>query len=997
MVKMDLEINLKTKIATLGNVIVEYSNGYQNIPKERATGSFDFIDSSIINRTVSTDIIGRITNTTNGLLVQNPSVSSTTNGYQISIRGLSTINADQRPLIVVDGFPYTEISELSNVGSIFLNNLNPNDVESITVLKDAAAASIWGARSGNGVIVITTKKGRFNQRANVGFNASVNIIPKQNLFYVPTISSKDEIGFEKNLFAQGFFNPYDSVYPSFNYFPVLPGAAEILLSQQRGEITQAQADAQIAALQNHDVRNDINKYFKQTGVSQQYALNVSGGSPTFNYYSSIGYDKDLSNDIGNSSDRITIQSNNTYRPIKNLELNGYIDFAQSNNQNNALSLPTLQPYTMLAGSQGQPLAIPYQYRLPYVDSASYPALLDWHYRPLDELKLNNNTSVATDIRLGAGITYRDIIPGLSAKLNYQYHTNSLDAEIYHDPNSFYVRNLVNKFMYVDPSSGSINYPVPLGAILNRSFNNLTDWNFRAQLDYNRHWRQSEIMTIAGMQSGEIQTSGSATQVYGYDNNTGTFVTNMDFNTYYHTNPSGRGQVPNLTNPYIPWTDVRNLNYFANAAYTYRDKYTISASGRLDGANTFGVKTNDLIKPTWSTGLLWNIGKENFYRIGWLPMLRLRGTYGYNGNTSQSATAFTTISYANEAQYTNQAYASLGSAPNPYLRWEQVAVFNLAIDFGSRNNRISGSLEYYTKNARDLIGPVNIDPTTGFGGFTGNEANMKGNGMDIVMNTINIKGIFQWLSSFNFNYNTDKVTKYNSSFTAQTAADYVGGGLYVLDKPIGALYSYRWAGLDPTNGDPRGYWADTISSYSTIVAASSQGKANARDIIYNGPTSPRIFGNLLNSILWKNFSLSFNITYRFDYYFRRSSINYYSLYQTFTGHSDYAIRWQKPGDEKITNVPSLPSIPDPSRDGFYTNSQVLVEKGDNIRFQDIRLAYDLNKKHGSKLLFQHASLFVYLNNVGIIWRANKYGIDPDYNNYGAIPPSRSIAVGLSTNF
>lgn len=994
--KMDLEINLKTKIATLGNVTVEYSNGYQNIPKERATGSFVQIDSGLINRSVSTNILDRIGNITNGLLLTNYNYLSG-NAYNMSVRGLSTLLANTQPLIVVDGFPYNELSPTTGqldatIGLIYLNNLNPNDVESITVLKDAAAASIWGAKSGNGVIVITTKKGRFNQRPSVSLTTNINVVPKQNLFYVPTISSKDEIGFEENLFKNGYFNKYDDLYPSFNYFPQLPGVAEILLAQRRGEFTEPQVDAQLAALEIHDVRSDINRYFKQTAVNQQYAINISGGSPLTSYYASIGYDKDLTNDIGNSNDRITIQLNNTYRPLKNIELNGLIAYVQSNSKNNGL--PNLDqntpPYTKLVGDQGQAVAIPYGgYRLAYVDTAIYPALLDWHYRPLDELKLNNNTSKGTDIRLNAGLTYKDILPGLSAELKYQYHEFSQNGTVYYDPNSFYTRNLINEFMYVDPVTGNVDYPVPLGGILDHSVSELTAWNFRGQINYNKKWLQHEIAALIGMESGEARTTGSANGVYGYDNNMGTYSTNIDYNTYHTTNPNGAYiQVPS-NNTYTPWLLYRNLSYFGNAAYTFNEKYTISASGRLDGANIFGVKANQQIKPQWSTGLLWNIAKESFYQSDWLPQLRLRATYGYNGNTSPTTTAYTTITYNTNATITNQSYALLGSAPNANLTWEKIGVLNLGLDFGIKNNRISGSFEYYFKHGVNLIGDVKIDPTTGFGSYTGNEASMKGNGVDFVFNTININGVIKWRSGVNFNYNTDRVTKYD--FPAQTISDYLSQN-FVIGKPVRSLFSYRWGGLDPANGDPRGYLNDSIVSYNTVYANS-----DPKNLKYNGPSTPRIFGNLLNTISWRNISISLNIVYKFDYFFRRSSINYNQLYQAFTGSSDYSRRWQKPGDEKITNVPSLPPSQIGFRDYFYQYSDILVDRGDEIRLQDIRINYDLQKKGMQKLPFKNATIYLYVSNLGLLWRANKDGIDPDYNTYGSIPPARSVAAGINLNF
>ncbi len=413
--KTELTVNLKTKVSSLRNVMVTYSSGYEDIPKDRATGSFVQIDNALLNRTVSTNILERINYVTSGLYY-NPRNVGAPNG-PILIRGISTINANQKPLIVMDGFAYDE-------GTIdgLVNNINPNDVESITVLKDAAAASIWGALAGNGVIVITTKKGKLSGKTAIQLNTNLTIGQKPDLFAVPTISSADEIGFEKARFATGYYNDFDDLYPGYDYFPAQPLVAELLLAVRKGRITQAEADAQIAALQQHDVRTDLKKYFYQASINQQYALNFSGGSPNYTYYGSLGYDNNRTNTVGSVSDRITARLDNTYRPLKNLEINGYIVYAQNKGSASVVDLPTnLAPYTPLADTRGNAIAIPYSYRTAYVDTASYPGLLDWHYRPLDELrkKYFSNTNEQFDTRLGAGLKY-SFTPGLNGELKYQY-------------------------------------------------------------------------------------------------------------------------------------------------------------------------------------------------------------------------------------------------------------------------------------------------------------------------------------------------------------------------------------------------------------------------------------------------------------------------------------------------------------------------------------------------------------------------------------------------
>src|SRR5690242_17769935 len=323
-----LIVTLEETNTQLGEVVV--STGYQNIPKERATGSFDFIDNKLLNRSVSTDILSRLQGVTSSLLFD----PNNQNDLEISVRGRSTIFANSQPLIILDNFEYD--------GDI--SNINPNDVESITVLKDAAAASIWGAKSGNGVIVITTKKGKYDSAPKVSFNSNVTITGKPDLFYMPTMSSADYTGVEKYLFSQGY---YDGALTDLNFPPVTP-VVEILNNLRNGTINAPEATAQINALSQHDVRNDLLKYFYRTSLNQQYAVNLSGGGTYNQYYVSAGYDKNLNNLVGNRYSRISINANNTYSLIQHkLDITTGILFTQTAIQNNGTDpsqLYFLYPY-----------------------------------------------------------------------------------------------------------------------------------------------------------------------------------------------------------------------------------------------------------------------------------------------------------------------------------------------------------------------------------------------------------------------------------------------------------------------------------------------------------------------------------------------------------------------------------------------------------------------------------------------------------------------------
>jgi hypothetical protein len=212
--------------------------------------------------------------------------------------------------------------------------------------------------------------------------------------------------------------------------------------------------------------------------------------------------------------------------------------------------------------------------------------------------------------------------------------------------TYYTRNLINEYMYVDPVTGNIDYPVPLGDILDLNNTMLTSWNARAQINFSHGWRNQKVVLLAGIESRQINQDNQYTREYGFDPGTNTFNTSMNYSSSYSLNPLPYAGTATVLNPGLfSGTLNRYFSYYANGAYTLHDRYTVSLSGRVDESNFFGVKANQRMVPLWSSGLLWDISKESFYHILWLPNLKIRVTYGYNGNTNNNATAFATSQYS----------------------------------------------------------------------------------------------------------------------------------------------------------------------------------------------------------------------------------------------------------------------------------------------------------------------------------------------------------------
>jgi len=966
-------ITLKPENSKLSEVSI-ISNGYQNIPKERITGSYAQVSNSLVNRGVSTSILDRLNGVTSGLIFNN------NNAHQfgqanIEIRGRATLFSNPNPLIIVDNFPYD--------GDI--TNINPNDVESISVLKDASAASAWGSRSGNGIIVITTKKGRLNHGPIISVNAITTVGNKPNLYYTPQLSSADYIGVEQYLFSKGAFNSLIN-----NGYSAISPAVQIFSARKNGTISSADSLQQISALNNFDSRAQLLKYFYQPSVYQQYQASVNGGSNDQKYYLSAGYDKNQSNLVNNDYSRITLNVSNTlYFLNKRLELFTGLNYTNSTS-NAGLSYSPAYPYLQIADASGNPLPVANTLRLSYASTAGNGKLLNWLYQPLDELRndYSNTITNLSDIRLNVSLAYK-IFNGLKISALYTYENGHTDVNNLNELQSFYSRNLINTYAQLNASTGAVTFPIPTGGILNASTNYIHTNDGRLQLSYEKSWGKNEINVIAGTEIDNYNSFNDSYGYYGYNPETATNQNSaLSFTTlykYFYNSTTARIN-PNASQF---GTTNRFVSEFFNGAYTYNDRYIVSISGRRDESNLFGVSENQKGIPLWSAGVSWIVDKESFYSLQWLPQLKVRATYGYTGNVNTSVSAYLTATQGKLATLYNAPYEQIVNPPNPSLRWERNKNINLGVDFGSKNSRIVGSIDYFIKDGNDLIGSSPIAPQTGVVLFTGNSANTSTKGLDIQLNLQNLRGKLTWNTTVLLSHITSLVTKYNVSNGTNLNVVASNYNNPLPGYPYYSVFSFRYAGLNST-GNPQGYLNNTVSTdYTSIMNSSDRSQ-----LVFNGSAVPTYFGSVRNSFLYKQFDLSFNILYKLGYYFRRTSLNNNSLYTNAGGASsyqqaDYNQRWQKPGDELTTNVPSLIYPANASRTNLYTYSDYLVERGDHIRLQDFKLGYTFqNLIKGS---IKNLNVFAYVNNIAILWRANKEKIDPDYPT--GIPLPTTFSIGL----
>lgn len=960
---------------------VVVNTGYQRISKERSTGSFDYIDHKKFNEQVGSTILERLSAIASSVAF-NKSSAGGDPVTGITIRGISTINGGRTPLIVVDNFPYN--------GD--LANLNPNSVESITILKDAAASSIWGAKAGNGVIVITTKKGKYDQKMNISVNSNFSVVTKPDLSSIRQISSSDFINLEKQLFDLGAYSRKEN---DLRNRPALSPVVELLIKARDHQISGSEANAQIDAMRKYDLRDQFSKYIYRQGLNQQHALNINGGSQNVAYNFLGGYDKSIDN-LDARSERITLTNENTFKPFKNIELRIGLNFTQVNNTNGRPAYgsiggngyPGLPIYSRLGNIDGFSAAV-YRYRQPFIDTLGGGKLLDWKYYPLEDYKHSTIRFNQMDLVFKTGVTYR-FGEHLKFIFDYQLEKQKSIATNVNDLQSYYTRDKINYVTQIPADGSSLIFPIPKGTIQNFSTPSLNSNQLRGQLNFDRTWGKSAIVALAGGELRSVSTQIRNNGGYGYDPNTSISIP-VDYVSYFPSIINGSG-LP--ISSFDTSKDLLNrfVSIFANAAYTYGDKYSLSASARRDASNIFGATTNNRWKPLWSTGVAWDIGKESFYHFSFLPYLKLRATYGYSGNVASNVIGVTTISYYGIDIYSQLPYSNFLSFNNPDLRWENIAMGNLGLDFSFKNGILSGSIEYYHKKTSDLYGPARVDYTTlPTAVVTKNVASTAAKGLDIQLKSKNIDREIKWFSELIFNWNKDRVLNYYKSDTtasqyAENSAALSPGG----SNAIYGIYSYPWAGLNPKTGDPQGYLNGQVSTDYTAIVNSSY-----HTLIYKGPSSPRIYGSFSNTVIWKQFSLVVNIGYKLGYYFSRSSINYNNLVNNGVGDPDYVNRWQKPGDETRTNVPSFQYPLNIDRDRFYAGSSALIDKADNIRLNYLTLNYSpvlpaAFKSWGLSVINVHFNA----SNLGLLWTVNKNGIDPD-NQFVKSP--RQFSIGLNASF
>ncbi len=989
------------------------STGYQQLPKERATGSFATLSSAELKKVPTPNVVQRLEGQISGMKVdvlagdktfaytntlQSANSSTRTMGasdYNMSIRGVNTLTGEKMPLIVVDGV----------ISDFDISSIDPNNIENITVLKDAAAASIWGSRAANGVIVITTKKGEKGQRPQVSLSATWMTQDKPDLDYLNELTSAQTLDYEKEIVDKGLLfesTPAD-YYSAQTYFNE---GVRLAFDLKNGRINQAQYDARVkelSAINNHD---QISKYAMRRASSQQYNIAVNGGGNNSTYFYSASYAQENPYAKGNSANRLNLNLSNSWKLFNHATLTTRFSGTFFKYKNNALSLSQflgngtvkMMPYHNPVDENGR--GIDYDVLNPAWTSTLSDVYKPWTYNFIREMELNDNTQRTDNYTANINLDI-PIYWGISSNTTVAFERSYTKSENWYDPESYQMRNMMNYYTPIGAATNSLG--IRNGGLFKQHSDN-RNWTFREQLNYNSVLGGiHRINALAGIEMRQTYVEQASSTIWGYNRETGIEDTKIDMSsnqTYdciagYKTSFNGGGY-PNAIN-----RRRRFISYYGNAGYTLLDRYYVSASVRYDDYNNFGLDRKYRAKPFYSFGAKWNISREKFMeQTTWISDLALRATYGINGNISLDSYPFTKL-YFTSNWITNQPSAGISSLANPQLRWEKTNSTNIGIDYAFFNYRLSGSLDYYHKSSRDLLYSFpfsstivgNIDNSQ----MTRNVVGINSDGIDF-----SIRGVVyqdkDWNAAIggNISWNKNEVTN-NPFFKEEqyltninTSPAYIGmiGG-YATDK----MFAFRYAGLNE-NGSPMIYnkEGEKLGTADKVTSIS--------DLAYIGHQNPTVYGGINLNVRWKDFTLYSLFTYQFGGHFFRPGVSGYvtNAYSKWDLSSDIADRWRQPGDEDKTIVPAL------TRDYIAVNrykySDANVEKSDYLRWRQVSLSYNIPTSILSKIRISSASLTLSMSNIGLLWKANKAGLDPDYASglYAySLPPKKAYSLGLNINF
>lgn len=932
----DLMLDPATEM--LGDVVV---TGYQTIERRKLTASITKLD-------IDENTIGSVMNIDQALAGQIAGLSAVQSSgtpgapLKIRIRGTSSLQGTQDPLWVIDGVPMNgtevpstdELNDIDNLYQSSIAGLNPADIESITVLKDAAATAIYGTRAANGVIVITTKNGK-QGKPEVSFSTRLSYSPMPNIDRLNLLNSSEKVDLELDLLNTDF-----TYRENKGGVSRILAAAGMLNAYKTGgwNALPVSVQEQINALRT--INTDWNDILFRNTFSQEYNLSVSGGGDKATYYTSFGYQDEAGNVPGVSMQRYNLVLKTRYRFSESFKVGASVFLNRRVND------------TYLTDNDGFTNPVYYSrranpYQQPYDANGDYVYDTDIQGREDSDLKFNvfeerNNTDYTQETTgvtalINFDLRFTDWLKATS-QLGYQLdHVNSqsfASDETYAMRKEFYRTEV----MGADGTRASF---LPKGGrhIENSSTNKQINW--KAQLEFSKRLAVNhELEAMAGTEIRKTWYDALSSTAYGYDRKT------LTSKPVIFPNESWARTFPLHTESY---SENAYASFYATASYSLLRRYTLGGSVRFDGSDLFGVDKKYRFTPLYSFSGLWRVSDEPWLQNNYaLSNLALRLSYGIQGNIDKSTSSFVMGDYNTSSILpgVTEDVIVLGTPPNRLLRWEKTHTANVGLDMGFIDNAINLSVDAYYRKGNDLISLKMLPLETGFMSTMVNWASMRNRGIEFALSTRNINTkSFRWITNFNLAYNENTVLNETVPFN-QTTPSREG-------YPVNAIFAYKTAGLDD-DGMPLFVTKDgeTVNAKEFLqlngAGASTLSAAEQRDLYtYIGSGDPLWTGGFINSFYWNNFDLTVNFAFNLKMYTRiQPSYSNVWFDRGMNTNHDILNRWTPTNTD--TNLPAL--LPDNGyrseertqygEFSLYSMLDTWVKRSDYVRLQSVNLGYNL---------------------------------------------------------
>ena len=998
--------------AVLDDVVV---TGYQTIKRTNATGSFGFVDSKKLTQQIHKDLLSSLEGQVAGLRFDiNPNTGESTP----ILRGVGTFsnNVGTQPLIVIDNIPT----------SMTLDEINPYDVESVTVLKDAAASSIYGALAANGVIVITTKQGKENG-VRVNVNADWFISTKPNFKSMHYAETGDVIDFQTEMYkaAVAKAGGEDNYFTTPNYYSPL---YQLYRDQHDGVISEADVNQKLAQWRNVNYYDQFRDNMWRSQLTQKYNVSMTSRTSRSNQYVSFNYQHDKNRMINDSNNAFGLYFKSSFNVKKWLTLNTGIDLRLSRAQSPEVSFSqeSLDPYTAICDAQGNPVALPYGIYAGYAGTsvngtvarafAENPAFQSFDFSPLDILNENIEKARRARIRPFVSADFK-FLNMFKYSFLYQYEWNDYKRELLSDKDSYMMRMAHNALI---DANGVCH--LPDGARYNQFNSSSKRYTLRNQLSFDKTFNGGHTINAAtGLEFRESHTPPSMEErIYGY-NPRSLSGSRMDWETMATTGIESlmTGTTVRLMSPSVTKTDVKHryASYYLTANYTYKYKYNASASIRWDEADLFGLDTREQKHPLWSLGAGWTLSEESFMKgtASWLSYLKLRASYGVNGNVDQASTTYFVAKYkkmSTSLQPLGQGLTYLDydgdDLPNPKLRWEKTATTNIGLDFRLFKNLIRGNIEYYNRHGSDLLVRRFMDSTLGTDSRVVNNGEIRNRGLEVSI-TGNIINTEDWNFSVTLTHaiNSNKVIAVDED-PNWVASNYITSPTNYFKKgtSFNTLWAYRMGRV--VNGYPVILDADgnemvQFDENGNVKELTHSSTLKGTDALVNmGTITPKYNGSLGLNLRYKEFELNALFVY--------AGGNKLRLDVADLAESGYTMRsthiqdrWTTANKEGVRMYLDMDEVGRQYASDFaywwkYSDQQ--VKDANYIKLRSISLAYNLPRTLCKTLHLSNLRLTLQTNNL-FYWSKVGKDIDPESYSHGSgsrvVHQPRTFAIGLSTSF